>query len=102
MEILCKEEKQLTEAVVAARTIQEYLWGEHNGEWNLEEWRRMFRKRIQKIDDIDPQNPHAKIELRKRLLQNAALSIALMRIVDENGLPSETCSTPSNLPQYKK
>lgn len=100
METFCKEEKQLMEVIAAARTVQEYLWGEHNGEWNLEEWRRMFRKRIQKIDDINPQNPHAKIELRKRLLQNAALSVALMSILDERGLPSETCSIPSNLPQF--
>ena len=52
MEILCKEEKQLAEAIVAARKMQEFLWGDYNGQWNIEEWRRMFRKRIQKIDDI--------------------------------------------------
>lgn len=101
MEIFCKEEQQLTEAIVAARKMQEFLWGEYNGQWNIEEWRRMFKKRIQKIDDIDVNNPHAKIEMRKRLVQNAALSIALLRIIDEEGIPTKDCDIPSNLPQYK-
>lgn len=101
MEIFCKEEQQLAEAIVAARKMQEFLWGEYNGQWNIEEWRRMFRKRIQKIDDIDINNPHAKIEMRKRLVQNAALSIALLRIIDEEGIPVKDCIIPSNLPQYK-
>lgn len=101
MEIFCKEEKQLQEAIVAARKMQEFLWGDYNGQWNIEEWRRMFRKRIQKIDDIDVNNPHAKIEMRKRLVQNAALSIALLRIIDEEGIPVKDCDIPSNLEEYK-
>ena len=49
----------------------------------------MFRKRIQKIDDIDVNNPHAIIEMRKRLMQNAALSVALMKILDTKGIPTK-------------
>lgn len=94
------EEKLIAEAIEAARTVQEFLWGERNAEWGIEEWRRMFRKRIAKIDGIDPENPHAAVEMRKRLLQNAALSIALMAIIDEKGVPGESCATPSNLPEY--
>ncbi len=60
----------------------------------------MFRKRIQKIDDIDINNPHAIIEMRKRLMQNAALSVALMKILDTKGIPKDKCEIPSNLPQY--
>ena len=60
----------------------------------------MFRKRIQKIDDIDINNPHAIIEMRKRVMQNAALSIALMKILDTRGIPTDKCDIPSNLPQY--
>jgi len=101
MEIFCEEEKQIEEAIIAARKIQECLWGEYNGQWNIEEWRRMFRKRIQKIDEIDVNNPYAKIEMRKRLLQNAALSIALLKIIDEEGIPIRKCAIPSNLEQYK-
>lgn len=93
------EEKYITEVLRSARKIQEFLWGELNEKWDLEEWKRMFRKRIQKIDDIDPTNPHAKIELKKRLVQNAALSIALMSLVDKDKLPEQS-GVPSNLPQY--
>ncbi len=94
------EEELIKEAIVSARVLEEYLWGEYNGQWNIEEWRRMFRKRIKKIDDIDVNNPHAIIEMRKRLLQNAALSIALMKILDTKGIPTDKCDIPSNLPQY--
>ena len=101
MEKFCEEEKQIIEAIVSSRKIQEFLWGEYNGQWNIEEWRRMFRKRIKKIDDIDINNPHAKIEMKKRLLQNAALSIALLRMIDEEGIPTKECNIPSNLEEYK-
>ena len=94
------EEKQIYEVIVASRKLEEYLWGEYNGQWNIEEWRRMFRKRIQKIDDIDVNNPHAIIEMRKRLMQNAALSIALMKILDDRGIPLDKYDIPSNLEQY--
>lgn len=96
------EEKQIREVIIASRKLEEYLWGEYNGQWNIEEWRRMFRKRIKKIDDIDVNNPHAIIEMRKRLMQNAALSIALLKILDTKGMPAEDCEIPSNLPQYAK
>ena len=99
--MLTNEEKQIKEVIIAARTTEEYLWGEYNDKWNIEEWKRMFRKRIQKIDDIDINNPHAIIEMRKRLLQNAALSVALMKILDEKGIPVQKCDIPSNLPQYE-
>lgn len=98
--MLTDEEKQIMEVIIAARRLEEYLWGEYNGQWNIEEWRRMFRKRIQKIDDIDVNNPHAIIEMRKRLMQNAALSVALMKILDTKGIPTNDCDIPSNLPQY--
>lgn len=60
----------------------------------------MFRKFIQKIDDIDINNPHAIIEMRKMLMQNAALSVALMKILDTKGIPTKDCDIPSNSPQY--
>lgn len=99
-EIFTDEEEQIKEVIIASRKLEEYLWGEYNGQWNIEEWRRMFRKRIQKIDDIDVNNPHAIIEMRKRIMQNAALSIALMKILDTKGIPKDECTIPSNLPQY--
>lgn len=98
--IFTDEEEQIKEVIIASRKLEEYLWGEYNGQWNIEEWRRMFRKRIQKIDDIDVNNPHAIIEMRKRVMQNAALSVALMKILDTKGIPTDKCAIPSNLPQY--
>lgn len=97
------EEKYLFEAIMSARALQEFLWGECNKEWGIEEWKRMFRKRSVKIDDIQADNPHALIELRKRVLQNTALGIALLKIIDSpNVLSREECPIPSNLPQYKE
>lgn len=95
------QEQHIAEVLQATRTIQDFLWGKHNTHWGLEEWRRMFRKRIKTIDDIDPANPHALIELRKRLLQNAGLCIALLEKL-EQGIPKEGYPVPSNLPEYKK
>ncbi|MCA9388913.1 hypothetical protein KC644_04120 [Candidatus Berkelbacteria bacterium] len=98
---MTKQEEIIKEIILAARKIQDFLWGEPNKNWGLEEWKRMFRKRIVKIDDIDPANPHAVIELKKRLLQNAALSVALLIRLD-NGLPGKenVDVVPSNLPEY--
>ena len=99
MEKLTEEEKHLFDIVITARKLQEFLWGEHNANWGLEEWKRMFRKRVVKIDDIDSENPHAVIELRKRLLQNAALSLALLAMLDKK-VPAEGYKVPSNLNEY--
>ena len=96
------EEQYLFDSIIAARKIQTFLWGEANGKWGLEEWRRMFRKRIKKIDDIDLATPHAIVELKKRLLQNAALSIALLGILHFGSIAEDNPDIPSNLPQYRK
>ena len=96
-----QREKHIAEVLRAARTIQDFLWGEHNINWGIEEWRRMFRKRIKMIDTIDPKNPHALIEFRKRLLQNAALCVALLERL-EQGIPQEGYPVPSNLSAYKE
>lgn len=83
---LSEEEKALREIIFAARSVQTFLWGEADGSWGLEEWRKMFLKRNQKLDAIDSSNPHAIIEFRKRILQNAALSVALLVIIDKKAL----------------
>jgi hypothetical protein len=94
---------KIGEAVCAAREIQEFLWGHANSSWGLEEWRRMFRKRIKKIEDIDPANPHAMVELKKRLLQNAALCIGLLEVISNIGVPEEGVGErESNLHQYSE
>ena len=65
MEKLTEEEKHLFDIVITARKLQEFLWGEHNANWGLEEWKRMFRKRVVKIDDIDRSEEHTS-ELQSR------------------------------------
>jgi hypothetical protein len=89
----------LKEAIRAARQVQTFLWGEANGKWGLEEWLKMFRKRVAKVEAIRRENPHADVELKKRLLQTAALSIALIGIIDRDGIPwdASPSAPPSNL-----
>jgi len=97
------EERILIEAIKAARVVQEYLWGASNRAWGIEEWLRMFRKRLAKLEEVKRDNPHAAVELRKRLLQTAALAIALMAIIEKKGVVWKAKKPiPSNLPQYKK
>lgn len=100
-----KEDTLIFNVIKSARTLEEFLWGVHNQLWGLEEWKRMFRKRVEKIDSIDPANPHWRIELRKRLMQNAALSVAMMRLLDEDKIYYQGIhpySVPSNLESYRK
>ena len=101
--MLTEEEKYLFEAIMSARKIQQFLWGFVNSEWGLEEWRRMFRKRLKKIDDINPDNPHWKVEIKKRLLQNTALGIALLALIDNSNISEGVHPTvPTNLENYKE
>lgn len=99
-----QEETHLTEIIRAARSIQNFLWGKQNEGFGLEEWRRMFRKRVAKIDAIDLSNPYAITELKKRLLQTAALSVAILAILDKEGMLPEhkEGESVSNLPRYAK
>jgi hypothetical protein len=95
-----REEIYLFKSVKADRHIQDFLWGEYNIKWDLDEWKRMFSKRMIKITDIDNTNPHAKIELKKRILQNTALGICMLEKIDSDNIKDE-CNIPSNLSQYK-
>jgi len=98
-----KEEKELIRVIRAARDIQKFLWGKQNEEWGLEEWRRMFRKRVARIDAIDASNPYAIIELRKRVLQLGALAVGLLTVLNDEMLPEHKKDEPvSNLPEYAK
>ena len=95
------EEKALMSIIRSAREVQTFLWGRADLSWGIEEWRRMFRKRVIKLDEVNVANPHAEVEMKKRLLQTAALSVALMAIIDKHGINWEgTGETPSNLPEY--
>jgi hypothetical protein len=104
MNNLTKEEQNIVDVIKAARLIQEFLWGEMNDKAGLEEFKRMFRKRVAKIDEVDFSNPHWRVELKKRLLQTAAIAINLMTKIDEATLTHEGIhpTLPSNLSQYDK
>lgn len=83
-----KEEKVIAEAITHAREVQEYIWQElsYYGKPfipNLNIWYSIFQKRVDKIKIIDPDHPNFKVELRKRLLQQAALSIIALKIIDD-------------------
>lgn len=98
------EERCIMEVIQAARTIQEFLWSDMNTESGLEEFRRMFRKRLAKIEAISMDNPHWRIELLKRLLQTAAICVNLMTKavsgrLTHNGIHP---TMPSNLPQFDR
>jgi len=84
------EEGAIHAAIIAARDVQDFLWGEVDGRWCLDAWRRMLRKRLDKLDALDLAHPHAAVELRKRLLQLAALSVAALAVVGRNGLRALT------------
>lgn len=99
-----EEEFAMRDVIKSARSVQTFLWGEANGEWGLEEWKRMFRKRFAKLDEVDRSNPHAAVEIKKRLLQTAAVAVALIGVIDKKGVPWDASpdAPPSNLPQYAK
>jgi hypothetical protein len=91
----------LIDAIESARQVQTFLWGEAGGDWGLESWLRMFRKRVAKLEEVKPDNPHANVELKKRLLQTAALSIALIGIIDRDGVPwIRKVTDEPNLPEF--
>ena len=97
-----EEDKQIAEVIRAARTVQEFLWNDMKVGAGFEEFKRMYRKRVVKIDAIKMSNPHWKVELRKRLLQIAAISVNLIHKLD-NGVYFYDGIHPdmeTNLPEY--
>jgi hypothetical protein len=81
-----REETVIMEAIIAARKVQDYLWKELNLlniPFDPKVWQRVFQKRVDKISEIIIDHPSSKVELRKRVLQQAALSIVAMMALDE-------------------
>jgi len=97
---LREEEKYIYESIMAARKVQSFLWGEfEETSADIEEFCRMFRKRVSKIDEIDFNNPHYKIELKKRVLQICAIGINFINKLENNDFPEKPL-LPSNLSNY--
>ncbi len=71
---------------LAARYIQDFLWGGPPGRsCRPESWDAYLvacEKRIKALRNLDRSKPSWKVEGRKRLLQLAAIAVALMERVD--------------------
>jgi len=96
---LSDEEKIMVDVMIAARKIQEFLWSDLNKDAGIEEFRRMLRKRLAKIDKLDVSNPYFKIELKKRLLQMACVCVNLIFQLDNREM-QEKADVISNLSEY--
>jgi hypothetical protein len=98
-ERVTNEDAAIIEVIRAARTVQDFLWREVNDHVGAEEFRRMFRKRLSKLDAIDLDKPYWKVEFRKRLLQVSAIAVNAIHRLD-TGYDFKNKGAPSNLPQY--
>ena len=103
-ERMTSEEQNIAEVITAARTVQDFLWDGMNEQCGLEEFRRMFRKRVAKLEEIRMDNPHWRVELKKRLLQTAAIAVNLITRIDNGQVTHDGIhpSKPSNLPQFDR
>ncbi len=80
---LTEQEQYIFEAIVSARKVQDFLWGSGTlSEIDTDKVKDicidMYQKRIDKIKEIDFTNKCSMVELRKRILQNAAISIKIL------------------------
>lgn len=82
-----EDEKLIAYAILKAREVQEFLWDElslqNNDNFDMATWIDVFQKRVYKIAQIDVNNPSYKVELRKRILQQATLSIAALKLLNK-------------------
>lgn len=85
-------EDLVSKAMVLAKEMQDFLW---DRSWSLHRpydqsvWIPLFQKRVDKLAALDPQNPHFKVEMRKRLLQQASLSLQAILAMHNMNTPSE-------------
>jgi hypothetical protein len=82
--------EHIGDVILAARTVQDFLWKdvEERG-YDFDLWKEILGKRFRKIEDLDLENHHAITELRKRLLQTAAVSVAWLIALDEEEAPAQ-------------
>lgn len=79
-----------------ARRIQDYLWnkpGERTNDFtepsSYEDWINNLQSRINKLRNVSSQNRSWKVEARKRALQLAAVSIALISAINNGTAPKD-------------
>lgn len=78
------------QVLLAARTVQDYLWGPVPGQRPNKDyaaWVEVIDKRIGKLSAVRFSNPLWRVEARKRLLQVAAVALAMLEWV--NQLPED-------------
>ncbi len=71
--------------LLAARTVQDFLWGGAPGTRPVESWESYLgacQKRIDRLRVIDRGNGSWRVETRKRLLQLAALAVGMAEYLD--------------------
>jgi len=97
------EELIIIDIIKSARKIQDFIWGDMNKEAGLEEYKRIFRKRLVNMEEIKTTNPHWEREMKKRLLQVAAMSVNMIYRLNQHDVTEGIHPTlPSNLDDYAK
>ncbi len=81
------QEHAIADVLRAARDVQDFLWGtpDQRPEMTMSRLVRELEKRIRKLDEVDLSRPTHVVEVRKRLLQVAALSIAWIERIELAG-----------------
>lgn len=91
----------IADAINVARQVQEFIWDgcyPSLRPYNAEGWRRLFQKRVDCIAEVDLTKHGGLAALRKRLLQQAALSIKALALVNRwaktHAVPSQLRTQP--------
>lgn len=89
-----KTREKILDKIRYTRIIQNYLWGSHTytsvDSTNIEGWLSIFEKRIIKIRQIDfNRGESSKVELKKRLLQLAAVAVKALEVMEKQEMPSK-------------
>lgn len=86
---MCRRLLQIVRFVrigLAARTIQDFLWGGRPGRSDRPEQFEMYLRaievRLTKLRELRRENRSWRVEARKRCLQTAAIAVALMERID--------------------
>lgn len=75
----------MAHAIKVAREVQEFIWADCYPSlrpYDAEGWRRLFQKRVDCIAEVDLTRHGGLAALRKRLLQQAALSVKALALVN--------------------
>lgn len=85
-----------------ARDVQDFLWGGAPGHRETSEtWAGYvgaIQKRVDRLNAVDPaRTPAWRVEARKRMLQTAAVAVAMMEWLDAGGCPGAPPRDPGGI-----